>query len=196
MPPSLPAARCRSERRAASPSVPRLSRVDVAGFLDAARASQNADQLQRLRLAQVADEALDAFGDEVDVSGADFGAILACAHLAAAADDVIELFAVVEAVPVMHVAGRERLPVEGIRAAVVAADGQAELGDIPTRFRLQRERLHILDVDEDAFAEALAARHLEVGLRHVAAEFVSRIGDALRADVETDDEPVLVFRLV
>src|SRR5688572_15116878 len=104
MPPLLPAARRRSERREASPSVARLSRVDVAGFLEAARAGQNADQLQRLRPARVADEAFDAFGDEVDVAGADFGAIPTCAHLAAAADDVIELFAVVEPVLVMHVA--------------------------------------------------------------------------------------------
>jgi hypothetical protein len=132
----------------------------------------------------------------VDVAAPHFGTVRARARQAVAPDDVVELFAVL--VPVLFVdgAGHELRPEESGRAPVVQADGDAKVGDAPAVLHVHPGGLHVVDVDEDAVAELASPGHLEVRLGHGAAELIAGVLDALRADVETDDEGFLVLRLV
>src|SRR5258705_4454383 len=96
----------------------------------------------------------------------------------------------------MHGAGHEFPPEQSVRAAVVAADRHAKVGDVPAVAGVHLRRLDGVDVDERALAEFFAALHCDIVLGDRPPELVSGVLDVLRADVEPDDERFLIFRLV
>src|SRR3979409_2370771 len=87
-----------------------VPRVYIASLLETSRAGVASDDLQRVCLACVAHEALDTFGDVMDVAGPHFSAIRTRADDTATADHVVELLALVEPVLLVQVARQELRP--------------------------------------------------------------------------------------
>src|SRR5262245_21567052 len=173
-----------------------VARVHVAGLLDAPRSDVDPDDFERLGLAQVVHEMLDALGDVVHVAAPNFGAVSARARESVAPHDVVELFAVLVPVLLVHGARHELRPEQGGGAAGVAADRHAEIGDAPTFLFVHAGRLHVVYVDHRALAELPHTRLLDIGVAHITTEVITGILDVLRADVEPDDQPFLVLRFV
>ena len=98
---------------------------------------------------------------------------------------------------VMRLARRQLHPELRVAgAAVVFADGQTKIAHIPALGGVEFERLHVGDVEQNAFGQCRRAWHIEISLGDMAAKLISGIRHTFSAHVKTDDETILVLGFV